>query len=224
MVYATNTNEGIKKNVVDQLFWDARIDASHVKVEVNDGEVVLTGTVPDYTALKAAEEGAWALSGVMNVVNDLTIEYPPGVNVPSDDELKANVDSIIIWQPAYDTTDIRSSVKSGWVTLRGSVDAYWKKIRSEELVLTLNGVLGVTNELAVVPTKKIEDKKIADTLEAALERQSTLFVEDLISIQVDSGKVTLTGSVPSMQAFRSVQKVAQNTPGVREIDNKLALQ
>lgn len=39
-------DEEIKRDLVDELYWDYRVDASNVKAEVSDGKVRLTGTVP----------------------------------------------------------------------------------------------------------------------------------------------------------------------------------
>lgn len=222
MTVATRTNEEIKKDVVDQLYWDGRIDASNVKVEVSEGEVVLTGSVPNYTAYQAAHDDAWAMSGVRNVRNDLTIKYPPGVKVPADAEILSNIENLLLWQPNIDSTDMDVIVENGWVTLRGSVDAFWKKIRAEELAMDLAGVLGITNELAVVPTEKFEDKTIAQDIEAAMERNANINT-DLIDVEVENGKVTLTGSVPSLKALRSAQRIAEHTPGVLMVDNEIAI-
>jgi len=222
MAVATRTDEEIKKDVVDQLYWDGRVDASDVKVEVDDGTVTLTGTVPNYTAYEGADEDAWAMSGVRYVRNDLTIKYPPGVKVPEDSKIKENIENLLLWQPNIDSTDIDVSVNNGWITLRGSVDAYWKKVRAEALILNLSGVMGITNELAVVPTEKLMDKAIADDIEAAMERDFNIDV-DLIDVKVENGRVTLTGSVPSLPAFRSVQRIVENTPGVLMFDNELVI-
>jgi hyperosmotically inducible protein len=222
MTVATRTNQEVKKDIVDQLYWDDRVDVSNIKVEVSDGEVVLTGTVPDFTAYQAAEDDAWAISGVRMVENDLTIKYPPGVKVPTDIEIKSNIESVLLWQPNIDSTDINITAENGWVILRGSVDAFWKKVRAEELALGLNGVLGVTDELAVVPTEKYTDKTIAEDIEAAMERNFNIVV-DLIDVEVENGKVTLTGSVTSLPAFRAAQKIAENTPGVLMVDNELVI-
>jgi hyperosmotically inducible protein len=222
MTVATRTNQEVKKDIVDQLYWDDRVDVSNIKVEVSDGEVVLTGTVPDFTAYQAAEDDAWAISGVRMVENDLTIKYPPGVKVPTDIEIKSNIESVLLWQPNIDSTDINITAENGWVILRGSVDAFWKKVRAEELALGLNGVLGVTDELAVVPTEKYTDKTIAEDIEAAMERNFNIVV-DLIDVEVENGKVTLTGSVTSLPAFRAAQKIAENTPSVLMVDNELVI-
>jgi hyperosmotically inducible protein len=222
MTAAIRTDEEIKKDVVNQLYWDGCIDASSVKVEVHEGEVILTGTVPNYTAYQAAGDDTWAISGVTNVRNDLIIKFPSGVKTPSDVEIKTNIENILLWQPNIDSTDIDVTVNSGWVMLYGSVDAYWKKVRAEELILGLNGVLGLTNELAIVPTERIEDKTIAEDIEAALERQFNID-QNLIDVKVENGQVTLSGSVGSLLAFRAAQRIAENTLGVLIVNNELVI-
>ena len=102
------------------------------------------------------------------------------------------------------------------------VNAYWKKVRAEALVLNLSGVMGLTNELAVVPTEKMMDKAIAENIEAAMERDYNIDL-DLIDVKVENCTVTLTGSVPSLPAFRSAQKIVENTPGVLMFDNELVV-
>lgn len=57
------TEEQIKRDVVDQLFWDIRVDASDVTVEVSNGTVTLRGTVPTYLAAKAAIDDSWCVLG-----------------------------------------------------------------------------------------------------------------------------------------------------------------
>jgi len=42
----------LKKDVVDSLYWDSRVDASRIKVDVADGKVTLTGTLSDHTAIQ----------------------------------------------------------------------------------------------------------------------------------------------------------------------------
>lgn len=222
MTVATRSNEEIKKDVVDQLCWDARVDASDIRITVSDGEVVLSGTVPNYTAYQAADENAWCMSGVRNVRNDIAIKYPTARTLPVDSELKTNIENILLLQPDIDSTDIDIKVRNGDVILSGSVDAFWKKVRAEELVFGVKGVVGVTNELAVVPTQEITDKAIAEDIESAMERHFELD-PDLIDMKVENGKVTLSGSVSSLPSFRAAQKIAQNTPGVIMVDNELVI-
>jgi osmotically-inducible protein OsmY len=142
--------------------------------------------------------------------------------VPTDAEISSNIENILLWQPNIDSTDINVIVENGWVILRGSVDALWKKARAEELVLGLSGVLGITNELAIVPTKDYADQAIAEDIESAMERNYTID-QNSVDVKVENGRVTLTGSVDSLAAFRRAQRIVQNTLGVVTVDNKLAI-
>jgi hyperosmotically inducible protein len=222
MAIATRSSEDIRKDVGDQLYWDGRVDAAGVEVKVVDGTVRLGGTVPTHSARRAAEEDAWQVPGVKSVENGLAVAYPDEVEVPADEEIGANLANILRWDADLENADIDVAVASGWVTLRGTVGAYWKKRRAEDLAVTLTGVQGVRNELAVVPSGIYEDRLIADSIIAALERNINGDVESM-SVQVNGGQVTLTGSVSDLPAFRAAQEAAEYTPGVVAVSNELTL-
>ncbi len=222
MTIAERTSEDIKKDVVDQLYWDDRLDASDVKVEVVDRTVRLSGSVPTYTARQAAEKDAWLIGGVTSVDNKLEVVYPSGFRQPEDSDLQADLSTALGWEPELRTADIDVFVRDGWVTLTGSVDAYWKKLRAEELASTLVGVRGVRNELSVVPSNRYGDRMIASSIVSALERN--VHVEaDEVDVTVEEGVVTLSGSVSSLPAFEAVQDVAAHTTGVLAIRNELTI-
>ena len=69
-------DEQIKKAVVDMLYWDNRVDASNIDVEVTDGAVTLRGTVPSYTIKEAALFDAWKVIGVKKVDNNCYVKFP----------------------------------------------------------------------------------------------------------------------------------------------------
>jgi osmotically-inducible protein OsmY len=212
----------IKQNVEDQLYWDSRIDESNVTVEVTDRKVTLIGSVPTYTAKQAAETDAWVVPGVVSVKNQIAVKYPSAVSVPTDDEIGANIKNVFIWNPVIDETDINVNVTAGIVTLKGTVDSFWKKKRAEELALDMRGVLDVTNELSVVPTKGFVDESIAKDIISALERNVNVNVDN-IDVEVKEGIVTLTGTVPNWYGFLAAHDAALYTPGVVDVENYLTV-
>ena len=140
-----------------------------------------------------------------------------------DEEVQATAQQVIQAEPDLEGASIAVSVTDGWLTLRGAVDAFWKKRIAQEAVATLTGVRGLTNELAVVPSRIYEDQLIADSIVAALERD--LYVDAAtIDVRVDGGNVMLSGTVSSLAAFRAAQAVAEATPGVLAVDNDLEIQ
>lgn len=218
MAVATRDAEDIKKDVVDQLYWDSRVDAANVQVEVSNGCAVLTGNVPTIAARKAADEDAWLIQGVRVVDNRLNVEFPADMTVPSDDEIATKVADTLLWHPSIDSSDITPVVNKGGVTLKGSVSSYWQKLKVEEITSELSGVLAVTNELAVVPSEDITDQGIASAIVSALGRNAYIDPE-LVNVEVDGGVVTLTGEVPNVMAFRAAFDAARYTVGVTNVIN-----
>jgi len=213
-------DEKIKKQVIEQLYWDARVDVSDVKVEVSDRNVILTGTVPSYGARQAAETDAFIIEGVLSVKNDLQVKFAPGVTIPTDEALTANIETLMEWHPNIDTTDIAVSANSGRVILEGSVKTYWEKMSAQDLVATLGGVVAITNLLTVVPSEMIVDQVIADDIISALDRNAMVDAQD-IDVKVENGIVTLTGTVSSASASRAATTIGWYTKGVRDVQNNL---
>lgn len=69
----TRSDEKIKDIVCEALHDDHHIDASGIDVEVKNGEVTLTGMVPDRRTKRAAEDLVERLSGVKDVQNSLKV-------------------------------------------------------------------------------------------------------------------------------------------------------
>jgi osmotically-inducible protein OsmY len=216
-------DEQIRTDIENQLFWDSRIDETGVTVTVVNGEVALKGSVSTFMAKQAAEDDAWVIPGVVAVENNITVEYPTTVTLPTDADIKSNVKNVFTWNAVIDTQDLEVSVSDGIVTLRGSVDSYWKMLRAEELVLDVRGVLGVVNEMAVVPTEDFVDETIAEDIVNALKRGPNLNVDD-ITVEVDDGVVTLTGTVPNAYGRTIARDAALYTPGVVGINNYLMVE
>lgn len=213
-------DEQIKKDLVDQLYWDSRVDAANITMEVNDGIVTLGGTVPNYSAHQAAAADAWTTPGVVSVNNNITVDYQ--LSVPDDGEMRERIYRLLDWNPVIDATDTDVSVETGWVTVEGSVDTLWKKDRVEEIVMDLTGVVGMTNKLAVVPTANVLDEEIGESILGALDRNAEIDV-NLVDVKVENATVKLSGTVPTRNARRAAYEAALFTQGVSEIVDNLVV-
>ncbi len=214
--------ERVKKDVIDHLFWDTRIDASDVNVSVSDGEVRLSGTLPTFAARKAAERDAMQVRGVVSVIDDTTVQTPAEVQMPSDEDILVNITNLLKWSASVSIKNVEVYVNRGIVTLRGAVDMYWKKRRAEELAYEVVGVLGVENDLVVTPSKTQVDQSIAEDISRALQRIGGVYLEDL-DISVDEGIVTLGGRVPDGVVMSKVIYAAEMTQGVVGVVNELEI-
>jgi osmotically-inducible protein OsmY len=70
----TRYDEKIKKDVAAQLNRNNRVDSGTVKVEVKDGEVTLSGTLPSLSVCMAAVENTENVDGVRSVKNNLKVK------------------------------------------------------------------------------------------------------------------------------------------------------
>jgi osmotically-inducible protein OsmY len=76
------TDSDIKQDVLAELIWEPMVNAAHVGVEVDDGEVTLIGTVENGSASMAAERAALRVDGVRAVANGLSVRGSVAENGP----------------------------------------------------------------------------------------------------------------------------------------------
>ncbi|MBD3191840.1 MAG: BON domain-containing protein [Candidatus Heimdallarchaeota archaeon] len=218
----TEIEEEILKRITDQLYWDNRVDATNINIQVDGRTVELSGSVPSYSARQAAIFNAWSSKGVQKVINEIQVKYPPAMEIPSDNEIKTNIQSILEWNPNIDEGTLTVEVKNGHVTLEGSVDAYWKKVKAEQSVSGVIGVLDITNKLVIVPTKAVADEEIAQNIVAAIDRKISVDVES-VNVKVVDGKVTLSGTVSNWDAHNEAKQAAELTEGVKDVEDQILI-
>jgi len=221
-VFKLSTDEVIKSKVVDQLRFDAKVDASDIKVEVDNNKVTLEGSVSSFSGKTSAEDDAYLISGVFDVENNLEVEFEVPPAIPTDDEIETRINNTLLWNTEINSQNINVEVENQWVTLTGDVDSYWKKYLAENKTLNVRGVVGVTNEIVVVPTEKGTDEAIAEDIIKAIERNVNVLADN-VTVKVEDGKVTLTGEVPSWSAKNSAFIAASSAWGVKEVENKILI-
>jgi osmotically-inducible protein OsmY len=222
-------DEAIKKDVVDQLFWDGRVDAADIHVDVLEGRVTLSGEVPTFTARKAAELDAALVAGVKAVDDRLTVQTaatPFGIG-----ELATHLENLLEWNSSIDTSGLTIAVEGGRVRLEGTVDALWKKHHAENLVSAVAGVTEVVNRLVAVPTAREKpagagegnpDEAVARDIAAALERNARVN-ETRVDVKVENGVVTVSGVVPDRMSHDAVEEAARITHGVRDVVDRITI-
>ncbi len=218
----SRTDEQIKKDVVDHLYWDHRVDASDVEVEVEDNEVILRGSVPSYSASETALFDAWKAEGVTKVDNRLLVKYPPTIEIPGDEDIAERVKFVLEWNQSTADADIDVSVDTGNVILKGTVDSYWRKFRAQQLVSDVRGVISFDNKITVVPTEKVTDEVIAKDVIKAIDRSFSVDVND-VDVKVEDGIVTLSGVVPDRATQLVALACAENTFGVLDVEDGLVV-
>ena len=65
----------VKGRIIKEFERNARIDANHVEIEVDGGKVILKGKVRNFDEAREARAAAWAVPGVSEVIDKLTISW-----------------------------------------------------------------------------------------------------------------------------------------------------
>lgn len=68
------SDQRIKEDICEMLTRHPSVDAENIEVEVKNGEVTLSGTVPDRHMKYYAEEGAANSFGVVDVINNIRLK------------------------------------------------------------------------------------------------------------------------------------------------------
>lgn len=215
------TDRQIRRSVVSQLEWDPMVERGDVAVDVEDGEVTLSGTVASRSEKIAAREAARQVGGVRWVEDELEISEPAAVD--QDWAVKSSIRSLLEINPSVDASDIVIRVEDGLVTLDGTVSSFWRKIRAEETAANVAGVIRVTNELAVVPTDDLSDQRIAQEVTDAIDRSAAVTIEN-VDVRVRDGVVMLSGVVSDRAAVDAAFDSARYTRGVVDVENFLTVE
>lgn len=218
----TTPQERIKQDLTDELAWDNRVLATDVDVEVSGRTVILSGTVASHMSRQAALEHARTTPGVVEVIDRMGVRYPEATKTHTDERIRSNVEDVLAWNPDVDVKDLKVSVSGGVVKLCGTVDALWRKYHPQELIRALNGVVGVDNELAIVPKESRTDQAIAEDVTNKLKRRPNVDIS-AIDVIVEEGLVTLRGSVPDLTAEETAINAARYTDGVTSVRDDLTI-
>ena len=106
------------------------------------------------------------------------------------------------------------------VMLDGAVDWKYQREAAESAVRYLNGVRGVTNQVTV--KARVVAKDVAAKIEGAFQRSAVIDARR-ITVETHDGSVTLRGKVHSWAERDEAERAVWSAPGVRDVENRLAV-
>jgi osmotically-inducible protein OsmY len=208
----------LREAVLRELKWDSRVGWAHIHVDVKDGVVRLTGTVPSYAERQAAQAAAHRVVGVLDAADDIKVKVS---GQRTDAEIAKTVRGALEWDALVPEEQIQSTVSDGWVILEGSVNTLRERDDVERAVRHLEGVAGIVNSIVVTPQEANPEELRVD-IEDALERRAEREGER-IYVEVKDGTVELRGRIHSWQEKRAVLGSISHAPGVRAINDHLRI-
>jgi osmotically-inducible protein OsmY len=224
---AKRSDGEIRADAVAKLARDPAAEAWQISVQVNEGEVTLTGEVDSFSERLLAEEIVQGVPGVRDVHNMLTYEVEED---RPDHEIRDDVIGRLKADASVDAGMIDVRVDDGEVSLSGSVGSAWEKTIAETDAQMVAGVESVDtgdlevqwwlrDEMADVDLQRT-DEETKEAVETAMLYNPRVMSFN-VQVTVADGVATLTGVVDNLQAKMAAENEAENTLGVWRVKNFL---
>jgi osmotically-inducible protein OsmY len=213
------TNEELRKNVTDELFWDPKIDSSSIAVGTDGGTVTLRGTVGSFREKREAKKAAERVYGVTGVENGLSVRLMTD-DARSDADVRGDVLQALMLDTLVPST-IDAKVNNGEVALTGEAEFKFQRDEALDVAGNIRGVTNVWDEIAIVgPPPAAGDVK--DAITKAFDRSAKLDA-DALKVESSNGTVTVKGTVQSWAEHDEAIDAAWAAPGVRNVHDRIAV-
>jgi osmotically-inducible protein OsmY len=240
--YVAKPEKEVEEALKDALLYDPRVLSFNVTPDVAGSTVTLRGVVDSLKAKRAAEQVARNTVGVTYVTNRLKVRPIDGL---SDAEIAQNIRDALLRDPYVERYEIGVNVIGGVAYLSGTVDSYFEKWQADDVASKINGVVSVRNNVDVEYAGPLPydpyvdeyypydyewydyepyhtfktDAEIKDDIEDELW-WSPYVDEDEVTVTVDDGVATLTGTVDSWSERGAARDNAYEG-GAVWVDNEL---
>jgi osmotically-inducible protein OsmY len=214
------TDSQIQTDVIAELEWEPAVDATKIGVEVNDGIVTLAGHVATYAEKWHAERAAQRVAGVRGLAVEMDIAIP-GPSERTDADIARTAERALEWVSVLPKKSLKVMVEGGWITLSGELAWDYQRQIALAAVRYLMGVKGVSDGIRI--TSESQSGVIRADIEAALKRRTNGRAES-VSVEVEGGDVTLSGTVHNWWERELARESAWSAPGVHHVLDKMTLQ
>ncbi|MFZ2990363.1 BON domain-containing protein [Ideonella sp.] len=213
------TDKQLQQDVNAELQWEPSVHAERIGVEVKDGVVTLAGQVDSYAEKWNAERAAQRVAGVRAMATELKVHLD-GLSARTDSEIAASVENVLEWTTVLPSGAVKVLVEGGWVTLSGQLDWQYQRQTAADAVRNLMGVTGLSDQIKLAPS--VSAAAVKSDIEAALKRSAVADAKN-ITVAVDGGKVTLSGTVVNWAERETATHSAWGTTGVSHVTDKMTV-
>jgi osmotically-inducible protein OsmY len=126
--------------------WHALVPSDRIQVMVEKGWVTLTGELDWEHQRREAENAVRTLTGVVGLSNAITLK---AVAAPAD--VAKRIRDALVRHAENEAKLLEVTVKSGTVSLHGTVDSWTERAAASSAAWSAPGVVSVVNEIKVQP-------------------------------------------------------------------------
>lgn len=215
------TDLEIQKNVIDELRQEIYIKSSDIGVSVKNGIVTLTGFVDSYSKKRLIESIVFRIEGVRVIADEIVVRFDTDQKI-TDTEIAQAILNALKRQNGISMEKIKVKIDEGWVTITGEVDWEIEKLNVSKTVESILGIKGVNNLIAINPRAKMNIMKIKRNITAAFNQNTSIDANNIVVSGIRN-TVILRGLVRSNKEKQEAEKIALNSEGVLNVDNRLSV-
>jgi len=137
--------------------------------------------------------------------------------------VKKNVLEQLMWNDSVNANDIHVEVEDDKVILKGTVQSYSSKMEATRETMLVARRYDVDNQLNVEfspEEPRLTDNEITDNIQNILKWNDNINPLN-IRVDVESGSVTLTGSVPRTREKSKLEDIVNSAKGVVNVKNEV---
>lgn len=235
-LFSSSGDPDTSRKVKTALGLSKRLARFDINVNTSDGVTTLTGQVPSEDIKSLAGEIARDTAGVKDVKNEIAVDpaaQPSSESVHVEDlEIRIAILEALAHSRELGGKNIDVKVENRSVTLSGSVETPTQRSGAEQIARAVDGVAGVTNNLAVTNPQAASEPPAASVTPADSNAdlakrvefemyRANAFNTQLMQVRAQDGAVTLAGSVRSRAEQLLAERVAQSVAGVKKVTNEL---
>jgi hyperosmotically inducible periplasmic protein len=235
-LFSSSGDPDTSRKVKTALGLSKRLARFDITVNTSDGVATLTGQVPSEDTKSLAGEIARDTAGVKDVRNEIAVDpsaQPSSESVHVEDlEIRVAILEALTRSRELGGKSIDVKVENRSVTLSGSVETPTQRSGAEQIARAVDGVAGVTNDLAVTNPQAASEPPTANALppdsNADLAKRvefemyrTNAFNTLTMQVRAEDGAVMLAGTVRSRAEQLLAERVAQSVTGVKKVTNEL---
>ncbi len=209
----------LQANVVEELLFEPSLDAANVAVNVHRGMVTLSGSVSNFPEKWAAERAVKRVYGVEGVTEELLVTTL-AEGQQNDADIAGAARRALERSATVPQKSVQLRVEGGWITLEGMVEWQFQRQDAHNLVAGLLGVKGVSNMITLKP--QVTSADVRTRIEAAFKRIGDPWT-DRVEVEVEGGRITLRGHLPTWTEIDAAGLAAWNAVGVVSVNNEIKI-
>lgn len=213
------TDDQLQRDVLAELKWEPKINATRIGVEVSKGVVTLSGHVDSFAEKWHAQQAAKRVQGVKILAVELDVMLPND-NKRSDTEIALAISNALKHSIYNLDQFVKAKVEGAYVTLTGEAQWQYQIDAATNAIRYLAGVTGINNRILLKPALTVTAVK--NDIDTAIQRRARNDMKN-IHVEIKGNEVILSGKIEDWSERNLAIDAAWGVQGVQKVTDQLTI-